>query len=74
MTDVLIRGLSREAVAHLDEQAAKANLSRNEYLVRTLEADVQRNRPAAITAQDWADSADAFADLSDPVVMKGAWE
>lgn len=74
MTDVLIRGLSKEVVAHLDAQAAKANLSRNEYLVRTLEAGVQRNEPPAITAQDWAASAAAFADLADPEIMKGAWE
>ncbi|GAB3744660.1 type II toxin-antitoxin system VapB family antitoxin [Microlunatus parietis] len=74
MTDVLIRGLSKEAVAHLDAQAARANLSRNEYLVRTLEAGVHHDDPPTITEQDWVDTAAVFADLADPEVMKGAWE
>ena len=74
MTDVLIRGLSRRTVEHLNAQATAAGLSRNEYLVRTLEATVPPGDAPAITAADWARSADIFADLGDPEVMKGAWQ
>lgn len=37
MTNVLVRGLSDEAVARIDRTAEELGLSRNEYLRRQLE-------------------------------------
>ncbi|WP_043845551.1 type II toxin-antitoxin system VapB family antitoxin [Crystallibacter crystallopoietes] len=72
MPNVLIRGLSDEAVARIDRSAEELGLSRNEYLRRQLEGDAPR--PAAkVTEESWKRSAEILADLADPDVMADAW-
>lgn len=73
MPNVLIRGLSDEAVERIDAEAAALGLSRNEFLRRKLEAGVPSSADVTLTADDWSRSADAFADLSDSAVMDAAW-
>ena len=46
MPNVLIRGLSQEAVDRIDAEAARHGLSRNEYLRRKLEEMDTANRLA----------------------------
>jgi hypothetical protein len=73
MTDLLVRDVPEHVVAALDAQAAKLGLSRSQYLRRKLAQEA----PAAadpVTADDLRSFSDAFADLSDPDVMRGAWE
>lgn len=72
VTNVLIRGLSDEAVARIDRSAEELGLSRNEYLRRQLEVDAAR--PAVkITEENWRRSAEVLADLADPDIMADAW-
>ncbi|PMC75996.1 MULTISPECIES: hypothetical protein [unclassified Brachybacterium] len=73
MTDVLIRGLSTEAVARIDHAAAAQGLSRNEYLRRHFESTPARADVVRVTAADWQRSAEVFADLADEAVMEDAW-
>ena len=72
VANVLIRGLSDEAVARIDRSAEELGLSRNEYLRRQLEVDAAR--PAVkITEENWRRSAAVLADLADPDIMADAW-
>lgn len=73
MTNILIRGLSDEAIARIDMEAAEMGLSRNEFLRRRLEGDKPR---AAVktTEDDWKRAGEIFADLGDPDVMVDAWQ
>lgn len=73
MPNVLIRGLSDEAVDRIDADAAALGLSRNEYLRRKLEGRTPPVQGATLTPEDWDRSAEAFGDLSDPSVMDSAW-
>ncbi len=74
MPNVLIRGLSDAAVERIDGDAAALGLSRNEYLRRKLEDGVPATQSTAtVGADDWARSAEVFADLDDPDVMDDAW-
>ncbi|SON61875.1 Antitoxin VapB2 [Mycobacterium simulans] len=74
MPDVLIRGLSRAAVARIDAEAAAHGLSRNEYLVRRFEAERSPSGSGArLTIEDLRRAAEAAQDLDDPDVMEGAW-
>jgi hypothetical protein len=77
MTDILIRDVPDETIAELDAAAARTGVSRVEYLRRTLAAEAERlareERPA-LTADDWSDFADRFADLADEQLMRKAWE
>lgn len=73
MTDVLVRGLSDEAVQRIDADAAAQGLSRNEYLRRKLEGGTKSRTGPALSAADWMRSSAAFADLGDPDVMDAAW-
>jgi len=72
MTDILIRDVPDEVLAAIDAKAAKAGLSRSEYLRRTLarEGDAAS---ASVTVESLARFSDAFADLADPDVMNDAW-
>ena len=70
--NVLIRGLSDEAVARIDRSAEERGLSRNEYLRRRLEGD--DSRPAVkLIDEHWKRSAEVLADLADPDIMADAW-
>ncbi len=73
MPNILIRGLSDEAVGRIDADAAALGLSRNEFLRRTLESATSASPAAAVTGEDWARSAEVFADLGNPSVMDDAW-
>jgi hypothetical protein len=75
MTDILIRGVSDESVAHIEEQASKLGLSRNEYLRRQLDAlaGVPREAPAEISIDDLRRASDAARDLENDDVMSAAW-
>lgn len=73
MADVLIRGLSDESVAKIDQAARERGLSRNEFLRRQLsEQDVQTSRPR-LTREDLLRAASASEDLLDDEIMSGAW-
>lgn len=72
MTDILIRGVSAEAIARIDAEAAALGLSRNEYLRRRLDAGAVPP-PATMTMDDLRRFTGAAADLLDPEVMKNAW-
>ena len=46
----------------------------NEYLRRKFEEDITPTSAGQTeTTEDWQRSADVFADLADPSVMKAAW-
>lgn len=73
MPNILIRGLSQEAVDRIDGAAANLGLSRNEYLRRKFEEGISPAGERSVTAEDWHRSAEVFADLADPAVMEAAW-
>ncbi|MGV0635451.1 hypothetical protein ABQE69_09890 [Mycolicibacillus trivialis] len=74
MADVLIRGLSKAAVAQIDAAAAARGLSRQEYLRRRFEAERRRGRgDEKVAREDLQRAAAAAADLDDPSVMDAAW-
>lgn len=74
MADVLIRGLTEAAVAHIDATAAARGLSRNEYLRRRFETERSEGQSRGkLTLEDIRRAAAAAADLDDPEVMDGAW-
>jgi hypothetical protein len=77
MTDILIRKVPWETVAHLDEEAKARGISRSEYIRRLL---IGSTAPAAepeprrkVTHADWVRSAEAAKDLLDPEIMAQAW-
>lgn len=72
MTDVLIRGVSDDALAEVDARAAALGISRAEYLRRQIEQDARR-RPRALTQQDFDRFGELSRDLHDPEVMREAW-
>ena len=74
MSDVLIRGLSEDAVARIDADAAARGLSRQEYLRQRFEREGAVS-PAqrSLTLEDLRRAAAAAADLDDPTVMDSAW-
>lgn len=74
MTNVLIRGVSEAAIARIDAEASALGLSRNEFLRRKLEGDTVAVAADPLTAKDWQQSAETFADLADPDVMGAAWQ
>ncbi len=73
MTDVLIREVPEEVITALDARASRLGLSRSEYLRRRLAQEVM-GEAQQVTAADLAAFAEIFSDLTDPEVMKGAWE
>lgn len=73
MPNILIRDLSQEAVDRIDAAAANLGLSRNEYLRRKFEENINPASDRTVTDEDWQRSAEVFADLADPTVMEAAW-
>ena len=74
MADVLIRGLSDAAVAHIDAAAAAKGLSRQEYLRRRFETERSEAQPRRnLTIEDMRRAATAAADLDNAELMEGAW-
>ena len=72
MTDILIRDVPDEIVAAIDAKAARAGLSRTEYLRRALARDVS-DESAEVSVEDLRRFAESFADLGDAEVMGQAW-
>lgn len=73
MADILIRGLSSEAIARIDDEAAAQGISRNEYLRRGLEQAAPATGDEVATMDDLARAAEAARDLLDDDVMREAW-
>lgn len=74
MGDVLIRGLSEQAIARIDADAAMRGLSRQEHLRNRFEREGAVSAPArTMTIDDLQRAAAAAADLDDPEVMESAW-
>jgi plasmid stability protein len=72
VTDILIRDVPDEIVAALDAKAARAGLSRTEYLRRALAREVS-DGSAVVSVEDLKRFAETFADLGDSEVMGQAW-
>ncbi len=76
MADILIRDVPEETLAELDAAAARAGVSRVEYLRRTLAAEADRVAGGVrqpLTRDDWRQLHVLAADLADEEVMRGAW-
>lgn len=73
MADILIRGVTPDALARIDAEAASLGLSRNEFLRRKLNEGCPDRPAVSLTAEDWRRSAVAFADLDNDSVMDAAW-
>lgn len=76
MADILIRDVSDETLAELDAAAARAGISRVEYVRRALAAEADRSARGAmspLTRDDWKRLQELTADLADDDVMRGAW-
>lgn len=74
MPNILVRDLSQNAIDRIDAAAANLGISRNEYLRRKLEESIEPTGRQTVTAEDWEDFAEVFADLADPEVMSKGWE
>jgi len=72
MPDVLIRDVPAHDLALIDAHAARAGLSRTEFLRRRLRQEAARSM-SPVSAADLQRFADRFSDLGDPDVMRGAW-
>jgi hypothetical protein len=73
MTDILVRGLSRDVVAKIDDEAARRGVSRNQFLIEFIQRPyVEEDRPT-VTVADLERTARAVADLGDPDIMAQAW-
>jgi len=74
MPDVLVRGLSTDAVERIDAEAEALGLSRNEYLRRKLEINPPASTTTRMSLDDLRRAAAAASDLLDPQVMESAWQ
>lgn len=73
MPDILIRNVPADVVEALDANARRAGLSRTEYLRRHVLRDAARST-APCTIEDLKRTAEVFADLNDPEIMRRTWE
>jgi hypothetical protein len=72
MTDVLIRNVPDDALAGIDDQAARLGLSRGEYLRRQI-TQLGARRVGTVTHADLERFSVLAADLLDEDVMRDAW-
>jgi len=72
MTDVLIRNVSEDDLARIDEQAQPPGLSCGEYLRRRIMQDASRSR-ATMARADLDRFAQLGSDLLYNEVMRRAW-
>ena len=72
MADILLRDVPPDVVAALDARAARAHLSRNEYLKRRLAQEAVAEG-GEVTMADLEWFAETFSDLTDPEVMDEMW-
>jgi hypothetical protein len=73
MADVLIRGVPADELARIDEQAARAGLSRVEFLRRELRT-LSRRRDVRVDVGHLTEFSAVFVDLTDADVMSKAWD
>ncbi|MFN2344418.1 MAG: antitoxin [Dermatophilaceae bacterium] len=73
MTDVLIRDVPDDVVSAIETKAKRLGLSRTEYLRRQM-VRVASTSDEPVSVESLRQFAETFADLSDPAVMRGAWE
>ena len=73
MPDVLIRGLTTDAIERIDAEADALGLSRNEYLRRKLEPTASSANAVRLSVADLRRAAEAASDLLDSQVMDSAW-
>lgn len=73
MTDILVRGLSRDVVAKIDDEAARRGVSRNQFLIEFIQRPYVEEDPPKVTVADLERTARAVADLGDPEIMAQAW-
>ena len=73
MTDVLIRDVPDDVVSAIEAKAKRLGLSRTEYLRRQM-LRVASTGDEPVTVESLRQFAETFADLTDPEVMRGAWE
>lgn len=73
MSDVLIRGLRKDVIARIDEEAANRGMSRNEFLVTRLEQGFSPRESVTVTGADLQRASRATADLLDDDLMAKAW-
>lgn len=72
MSDVLIRDIPDDVLAGLDIIAARAGLSRVEYIRRRLAQDARTAR-VTVTAADLQRLSQTAAGLDDTALMRQAW-
>jgi hypothetical protein len=72
VTDVLIRNVSEDDLARIDERAARLGLSRGEYLRRRIAQDAARDE-VSLSVADLERAAILSRDLLDDAVMRDAW-
>lgn len=74
MTDVLIRNVPEDDLRRIDEKAAKAGLSRNDYLRRRIAQDAAHAVPSEpLRLEDLNRFGVLAADLLDEEAMRAAW-
>ena len=72
MTDVLIRNVSEDDLAQIDDQATRLGLSRSEYLRRQI-GQLASRRSNSVTRVDFVRLSELAVDLLDDDVMRDAW-
>ena len=76
MANLLIRDVPDSVIAELDAAAARAGVSRVEYLRRTLSAEAERAAREGrqpLSRADWARLGELISDLDDAEIMREAW-
>ena len=73
MTDILIQGLSPAVLTKIDDEASKRGLSRNQFLLESIQRPYVEDTPHEVTAADFERLAILAADLADPEIMAEAW-
>lgn len=71
MTDVLIRDVPDDVLAAIDAKAARAGLSRSEFLRRALAREGATEAPVTVASLQRFEA--TFSDLADPDAMDDAW-
>lgn len=73
MANILLRGLSPDVLAQIDNEAAERGLSRNRFLVELIGRPYREPHRRNVTVADFERFAAAAADLADPEIMAEAW-
>lgn len=69
--DILVRGLSAEALTLLDERASAQGMSRNTLITTILSRELRERAP--IDREELLAVRERIADLGDAEIMRGAW-